>query len=161
MDKRGQELSVGTLILIVLGIVLLVLLILGFSLGWSNLWEKINIFGGSTSLDSVVQKCNLAVASSSVASYCDSFSQITFDGKKQYVNCEYSKLSLDKKLTCSGATSRFEQKCTELVKEKFNGEFKDSEETAFNTKCGKEILVVNGDSCIPQYCKLSDVSKKS
>ena len=141
MDKRGQELSVGTLILIVLGIVLLVLLILGFSLGWSNLWEKINIFSSSTSLESVVQKCSLAVTSNSLVSYCESFSQVTIDGKKQYVNCEYGKLRLDKTLSCGADT--FEKhntdKCTEILK----AQYKSVDE------CKKTEIVVNDKPCNP------------
>ena len=76
LNKKAQDLSIGTLILIVLGIVVLVLLILGFSLGWSNLWEKINIFQGGSSLESVIQACNIAVASNS-----------------QYINCQDSRIS--------------------------------------------------------------------
>ncbi len=148
MDKKGQELSVGTLILIVLGIVLLVLLILGFSLGWSNLWEKINIFGSGTSLESVAQKCSLAAASNSVVGYCETFSLVTVDGKKQYINCEYDKLNLEKKLTCNSAPTRQESKCIELLKEKFDGEFKVDEIDKFNTKCKEsKDLVVNNNVC--------------
>src|SRR3989338_7784045 len=157
MNKGGQELSVGTLILIVLGIVLLVLLILGFSLGWSNLWEKINIFGSSTSLESVAQKCSLAAISNSLVSYCETFSLVTVDGKKQYINCEYGKLNLERKLTCAGPTPRFETKCKELVKEKFNGKFEASQDSEFESACEKEVLLVNGESCIPTYCVFSDV----
>ena len=56
LNNKGQDLSIGTLILIVLGIVVLVLLILGFSMGWGNLWQKIDIFGGTASINDVVTK---------------------------------------------------------------------------------------------------------
>ena len=56
LNKKGQDLSIGTLILIVLGIVVLVLLILGFTLGWGNLWDRINIFGGGASVGDVTTK---------------------------------------------------------------------------------------------------------
>ncbi len=153
MNKKGQELSVGTLILIVLGIVLLVLLILGFSLGWSNLWEKINIFSSSTSLESVAQKCSLAATSNSLVSYCETFSQATVDGKKLYINCEYKKLNLDKTLTCSG-TPRVETKCVELLKEKFKGQYDDNlnSETEYRTACEKSDIMVNDRACAPEFC---------
>lgn len=147
MNKRGQELSVGTLILIVLGIVLLVLLILGFSLGWSNLWEKIGIFSSSTSLESVAQKCTLAVTSSSLVSYCETFSQVTVDGNKMYINCEYGKLSLDKKLTC--APGRDIEKCKDLL----NGRF--SDEAEFIKE--RDKLTVNGNTCTTRF---ADVTPK-
>ncbi|MEK6800487.1 MAG: hypothetical protein AABY05_01000 [Nanoarchaeota archaeon] len=93
LNKKAQDLSIGTLILIVLGIVVLVLLILGFSLGWSNLWEKINIFQGGSSLESVIQACNIAVASNSQYTFCQDFKKVKVDGKVQFVNCQDSRIS--------------------------------------------------------------------
>jgi len=69
-NKRGQDLSIGTLILIVLGIVVLVLLILGFSLGWDNLWKKINIFGGTSSVGDIATACKIAVTSQDQYTFC-------------------------------------------------------------------------------------------
>jgi len=87
MNKRGQDLSIGTLILIVLGIIVLVLLILGFSLGWSNLWEKINIFKGGSSIGDIANACKIAVASQDVYSYCQDFKKIKINGQTEYLNC--------------------------------------------------------------------------
>src|SRR3989344_5573743 len=69
MEKRGQELSIGTLILIVLGVIVLVLLVLGFSMGWSNLFSKIGIYQGSD-LSAMVAACELAVSSNSQTDFC-------------------------------------------------------------------------------------------
>ena len=69
-NKRGQELSIGTTILIALGIILLVLLVLGFSIGWENLFSKIGIFQGSD-LSAMVAAFKGAVASESKASFFD------------------------------------------------------------------------------------------
>ena len=119
MSKKGQDLSIGTLILIVLGIIVLVLLILGFSMGWSNLWAKINIFGGgSGDISAKVTACNLAVTSNSVFDYCD-FKEISVDGKKEWVNCEDDRVAtgVETKLTCPGGneTVRAGEKCKELI----------------------------------------------
>jgi len=102
VNKKAQDLSIGTLILIVLGIVVLVLLILGFSIGWSNLWEKIGIFGGSSSVSDVVIACNLAGTSESTYDFCQKFHQIKIDGKTEYLNCQDTRVNpnLDKKLNC-------------------------------------------------------------
>ena len=94
MNKKAQDLSIGTLILIVLGIVVLVLLILGFSLGWSNLWEKINIFQGGSSIGDVVTACKLSVTAQDTYSYCQDFKKIKVDGKVEYVNCLDSRVAL-------------------------------------------------------------------
>ncbi|MBI2451664.1 hypothetical protein HYV50_01135 [Candidatus Pacearchaeota archaeon] len=105
-NKKAQDLSIGTLILIVLGVIVLVLLILGFSLGWSNLWEKINIFGGSSSIGDVVTACKIAVTSQDKYSYCQDFKRIKVDGKTEYVSCEDQRVatSIDTKITCDKPT---------------------------------------------------------
>ena len=82
LNKKAQDLSIGTLILIVLGIIVLVLLILGFSLGWSNLWEKINIYGGTSSVGDVVIACKLAQTSQDRFTLC----QETWNVKEDFDN---------------------------------------------------------------------------
>lgn len=103
LNKKAQDLSIGTLILIVLGIIVLVLLILGFSIGWGNLWEKINIFGGTSSVGDVVTACNLAVTSNNPYDYCQNFRQVKINGNTAYVNCEYTDIQnqLPSKIDCS------------------------------------------------------------
>ena len=103
MNKKGQDLSIGTLILIVLGIVVLVLLIMGFSLGWSNLWEKINIFGGGSSLSTIATGCNIAATQGDKIRYCQEFQSIKVNGKIEYYNCEDRRLleNIDSPLTCN------------------------------------------------------------
>lgn len=107
-NKKAQDLSIGTLILIVLGIIVLVLLILGFSMGWSNLWEKINIFGGKTSISDVVNACNLAVTSNARYTYCNEFREVTVEGKKEWLNCEDTRVA-------SGLTNKLEGKCENVI----------------------------------------------
>ncbi len=117
-NKRGQDLSIGTLILIVLGIIVLVLLILGFSLGWSNLWEKINIFGGGNSLGDAATACGLAVTSQNTFDYCQNFRAIKVDGKTEYVNCQDPRIepSLSQKLNCDSSANLVKNKCLELAR---------------------------------------------
>jgi hypothetical protein len=89
VNKKGQEMSISTLLLIVIGIVVLVLVVLGFSMGWSNLLEKINFINPSTNIDSLAQNCNLALVQPSA--FCE-YKSVTFDGKSQYVNCRDSRI---------------------------------------------------------------------
>lgn len=104
-NKRGQDLSIGTLILIVLGIVVLVLLILGFSIGWTNLFEKIGIFGGdSGSIGDVAAACSLSAASQNVYDYCQNFKEIRIDGETEYLNCQDSRLNFDGSLNCPSSS---------------------------------------------------------
>lgn len=92
-NKRGQELSIGTLVLIVLGIVVLVLLILGFSIGWQNLFSKIGITTGSD-LSAMVAACKVAAASQSKGSYCE-FKRVKLSSGTLDINCEYTEVESD------------------------------------------------------------------
>lgn len=70
-SKRGQNLTLGTVILIVLGIAVLVFLIYGFSTGWSNLWSRVTAFTNPDSnVDTVKQACELACSTNGVSAYC-------------------------------------------------------------------------------------------
>lgn len=113
MNKKGQEMSVATLILIVIGIVLLVVLILGFTMGWQSLWNKINIFGGTSNIETVIQACNLAATSDSTYSYCNEFKQLKISGKTEYLTCEDPRLQggLMKQLDCSSVRSAGQDAC--------------------------------------------------
>jgi hypothetical protein len=119
LNKKGQDLSIGTLILIVLGVIVLVLLVLGFSIGWTNLWEKINIFGGSSSVGDVVTACNLAISSQDKFTQCQKSWDIKLDGKDTKVYCRHSLISgsLNNQVSgCSPAQSKslFTSACTNL-----------------------------------------------
>jgi hypothetical protein len=82
MNKKGQELTLGTVILIVLGIAVLVFLIFGFSTGWGNLWDKItNFSGGKVNLDTVRQGCELACAEASIDDFCVLEREVRFPTK--------------------------------------------------------------------------------
>jgi len=67
MNKRGQQLSTTAIILIVLGILILVFLIIGFSIGWSKIlpWIK-----PSNNVKEVADACNLACNTGAKYSYC-------------------------------------------------------------------------------------------
>jgi len=68
-DKRGAEMTIGTLVAIILGLIVLVVIALGFTMGWQNLWEKLTGFGGS-SLATVGQACQIACTGGDANAYC-------------------------------------------------------------------------------------------
>jgi hypothetical protein len=71
MDKAGQQMTLGTIIAIVLGIAVLVFLIFGFSSGWNNMWSKVTQYGGGDSnVDDVVRGCELACTGNNKNAYC-------------------------------------------------------------------------------------------
>ncbi len=103
--KRGAEMTIGTIVIIVLAIAVLVFLIFGFTTGWSNLWERIGIFGGGgENISDIAQACAASCAQSDTYGYNQKpWNVEDADGyKKSGVTCK----DLEGKvtLTKSGAT---------------------------------------------------------
>lgn len=65
-NKRGQGLSTNAIILIVLGIIILVVLVLGFTVGWKSLLP----FLSSDNVGSIVTQCSIACSSNSAYDFC-------------------------------------------------------------------------------------------
>ena len=65
-NKRGQGLSVNAIILIVLGIVVLAVLVIGFTVGW----EKMAPWISGDNVDNIVTSCEVACSTNSVYGYC-------------------------------------------------------------------------------------------
>jgi hypothetical protein len=66
MNKKGQDLSTSTIILIILGIAVLVILIIGFTIGWT----KVVPWLSSSNVDTVVNQCQAACTTSDTYGYC-------------------------------------------------------------------------------------------
>ena len=66
LNKRGQGLQVSTIILMVLGVLVLILLALGFTIGW----QKIVPWLSTNNVDTVVNQCQSACGTSSVYGFC-------------------------------------------------------------------------------------------
>jgi len=69
-SKRGQEMTVGTLVMIVLAIIVLVVLALGFGMGWTNLWSKITGYFTPVNVDSIKQACTYACTTQATYDFC-------------------------------------------------------------------------------------------
>jgi len=65
-DKRAQGLSVNAIILIVLGVIILVMLIVGFTLGWKTFLP----FLASDNVQKVADSCTTACSLNAVYDYC-------------------------------------------------------------------------------------------
>ena len=66
MKKRGQGLSTTAIILIILGIVILVVLVIGFSIGWG----RVSPFISKSNVDSISTQCSVACTTNSVYDFC-------------------------------------------------------------------------------------------
>jgi len=65
-NKRGQELSTTAIILIILGVLVLVILIVGFALGWNRIAPWLS----RDNVNQVVDSCNSACTTKSVYDFC-------------------------------------------------------------------------------------------
>ena len=84
LNKKGQGLTIGTVILIILGITVLVFLIIGFSQGWDLFFGKFELT--PSALESTAQACQGYALASLKFDYCE-FRKV---GGDEYVNCEFS-----------------------------------------------------------------------
>jgi len=66
MNKRGQGMSTNTIILLILGIIILVVLVLGFALGW----DKIAPWLSKENVSTIVNQCEIACATGDTFGYC-------------------------------------------------------------------------------------------
>ncbi len=79
-NKRGSEMTIGTIIVIILALVVLIFLVFGFSTGWTNLWDKIkNLFLGGPNVDTIVQACSASCASQAAYGYCSQVRDMRLD----------------------------------------------------------------------------------
>ena len=66
LNKRGQGLSTNAIILIILGVIILVILALGFMMGW----DKFAPWISSNNVDTIVTACETACTTSSDYGFC-------------------------------------------------------------------------------------------
>jgi len=69
-SKKGAEFTIGTLIAIVLGVLVLAFLVYGFATGWTNFWEKIKGTAGTVNVDTLKQACLYACTTQQSYEYC-------------------------------------------------------------------------------------------
>lgn len=84
-NRRGQGMSTSTIILLILGLVILVVLVLGFSLGWNKIAPWLN----SNNVETIKTSCEAACSTGSTYDFC-SVSRDVKDGvnKKFGATCQ-------------------------------------------------------------------------
>jgi|SRR3989339_325238 len=76
INKKGQGLSVETVILIVIGVLVLVFLILGFTMGWNKIFPFIN---PPNNVKDITDKCGYACQTDDKYGYCSSNRDVTVE----------------------------------------------------------------------------------
>lgn len=72
-NKRAQGMSTSTIILLILGLIILVVLVLGFTVGWNRLLPFIQT---SNNLDTVKASCTIACSTNSQYDYCSALREV-------------------------------------------------------------------------------------
>ncbi len=154
LNKRGQGLSTNAIILIILGVVVLVILIIGFTLGWGTLKDRIT--GGGNNVDDVVQECSSACATLSRYSYCSAKKELkTEDETLTNVTCYYlaekqPQYGIEKcsALSCDYVFVDVDVNEGETIEDKC----KDNEENAIQALKGETIQALIDNELISHDC---------
>lgn len=86
INKRGQGMSTNAIILIILGVVVLVVLILGFTLGW----QKLAPWFSKNNVDTIVTACEASCSTSGIYDFCMVGRNLKAeDTKLKGVTCNY------------------------------------------------------------------------
>ena len=89
-DKRGLQLAISTLVVLVLSMLVLIVLITGFTMGWSNFWERLSGFFGSD-VDNVSKLCQTQCDLQSEFSFCCVEKELG----REVITCLDSRLNVD------------------------------------------------------------------
>ena len=79
LNKRGQGLSTNAIVLIVLGVFVLAIMILGFTLGWN----KIAPWLSAENVDTIANACETDCSTQSVFGYCSKIRELN-DGENKF-----------------------------------------------------------------------------
>jgi len=116
-NKRGQEMSITTILLIVLGLVVVVVIILAVSGFFGPIFSGLKL--APSGLATFVKACDGYVNLDSKTDYC-TFREVTIDGKKEYLNCIDTRVQKDMDQTLTGKIScdvdAGKDECTKLIK---------------------------------------------
>jgi hypothetical protein len=112
-NKRGQGMSTSTIILLILGVVVLVVLILGFTMGW----QKIAPFLSKTNVDDVVTSCQAACTLGSTYDFCSAPRELRDAEKNEFKStCEvYSNLPEFRKYGVTPCQIDCNLECNQIV----------------------------------------------
>jgi len=85
-NKRGQGMSTSTIVLLILGIIVLVVLILGFTMGWQSITPWLS----NSNVDSVSTACSVVCSTGKTYGFCSSPRELrTEEDTFEDVTCNY------------------------------------------------------------------------
>ena len=142
-NKRGQGLSTNAIVLIVLAVIVLVLLVIGFTAGWDKLAPWL---GSSNNVDVIVQQCSVACSAQGTYDFCMKERDLTPEEKADElldVSCYY----LSEKKTMYGIES-----CKDIDCNIFSEVVSAKVECAKTTGAPTEITYLTADGQDTKTC---------
>ena len=103
-EKRGQEINITTIIIIILSVIALFIIVAAFTGGVGELWKKITgVKPAVTSLDLVIAGCKASCAAGAKDAYCNVQHTVEIGGKVGNYSCHSLQSQLPKELEeCPG-----------------------------------------------------------
>lgn len=96
-DKRGFELAINTLVIIILALIVLLALSLAFAGGFGKFWEKLKGYFGSE-VDNVSKICQSQCDMNNVNSYCCEERNLG----EEAITCQDERLNVKCDINCAG-----------------------------------------------------------
>jgi len=138
LGKKGQGLSVNAIILIILGVVVLAVLVLGFTIGWNKLLPFVS---KSNNVNDIVSACDTSCATHSQYDFCTSKRDLKAEAEElkdvtcYYLSVEQTKYGINKcaAVTCSNVV---------LLGDEVKGKIADQTALAtYSYACGDTVTV--------------------
>ncbi|MEK6872995.1 MAG: hypothetical protein AABW90_03205 [Nanoarchaeota archaeon] len=70
MNKKGLELAINTIVILVLAIVILLFLVLFFTEAGKDFFKKIRGYSSEVNVDEIITSCNILADTNSVYEFC-------------------------------------------------------------------------------------------
>jgi flagellar basal body-associated protein FliL len=90
-SKRGAEMNIAIIIVLILAVIALLILVISFTGGWTRLWRKITgteEATGGMSLQLAIETCKTYATLNSKNAYCEKRNIETIKGQVENLNCE-------------------------------------------------------------------------
>ncbi len=136
--KRGQtEVSLGTILLVILGIIGLVVVGMFIYKAYAKGGEVTDALPGG--FDVAVASCEYTASLGNKGSYCASFKEIKVGGKNQYASCDYLVKTWDAEVKIPEGE---DWTCSPEIAKTYCEQIRTNEQEDYNP-----LIVVNGETC--------------
>ena len=142
-NKRGQGMSTDTLVLIILGVVVLAVLVIGFTIGWNKMLP----FLSNNNVQGIVDSCGAACSINGLYDYCTAPRDLKTDNESiKGTTCNF----LSDKKPNYGVAKCPSVKCPQVLVDVAAGETIDSK--CVGSNAGKTIQSLVNNEFVTKDC---------